>query len=106
MVLLWGLLPILVHEMAHYLVAKACGHSIRFRLSWWKLGRVRLPRWTWAWPQNVSKRQLKIICQAGFLLELGLLPFMPWAYQAVAIVHFAAYPWYAGDMADFDFREV
>jgi len=104
--LLWGLFPILAHEAAHYLAARACGSTIEFHMSWWMLGRVRLPRWIWHWPQNVSERQLKFICQAGFLAELGLAPFFPWPYQAVALVHFALYPWYAGDAADFEFREV
>ncbi|MCF4150568.1 hypothetical protein L2W58_02015 [Dethiosulfovibrio sp. F2B] len=49
----------------------------------------------------MSARKIRFICQAGFLLELGLIPLMPWPYQVAAILHLTAYPWYAGDESDF-----
>ena len=98
--ILYGIAPLLVHEGAHYLAALICGNRLRFRFSWGQLGPVKVPRWTWRWPE-ASPGHIKIICQAGFLVELGLIPFFPWQYQAVAIIHFAAYPWYAGESTDF-----
>jgi hypothetical protein len=98
--ILWGIVPLLVHEGAHYLAAFLVGSRLRFRFSWGRLGPVKVPRWTWTWP-DTTPQKIRFICQAGFLLELGLIPFAPWQYQAVAIIHFAAYPWYAGDHSDF-----
>lgn len=100
LVLLWGLLPILVHEAAHYLAAFLLGCRISFTFSWGKLGPVKVPRWTWRWPE-ASPGHLKIICQAGFVAEIGLAFFMPWPYQLVTFLHFVLYPHYAGDASDF-----
>nr|WP_321499944.1 hypothetical protein [uncultured Dethiosulfovibrio sp.] len=98
--LLWIIVPLFVHEGAHYLAAFLLGYRISFTFSWGRLGPVKVPRWTWRWPE-APRRHIKIICQAGFVAEIGLAFFMPWPYQAVAIIHFAAYPWYAGESTDF-----
>lgn len=98
--ILYGLAPLFVHEGAHYLAAFLCGGRLHFVFQWGQLWKIPIPRWTWAWP-DTTPQKIRFICQAGFLLELGLLPFMPWQYQAVALVHFAAYPWYAGEVTDF-----
>ena len=87
----------LVHELGHWLAARLFGASLRFRFEW---GKYPVPRWTWAFP-DVPKWQLRIICLAGFGLEFALIPFMPWQYQVAAVIHFAAYPWYAGETSDF-----
>jgi hypothetical protein len=100
LMLAWALLPPLVHEAAHFVAALLCGSRIRFEFSWGRLGPVPVPRWTWRWP-DVSGGKIRFICQAGFLVELGLIPFLPWTYAAVALFHFAAYPWYAGTDSDF-----
>ena len=91
-----GLIPI-VHELGHWLAALAFGSRLRFAFEWGKLGPV--PRWTWRWP-DVSKWQLRIICLAGFGVEIGLIPFMPWQYGVAAILHFWTYPFYAGEKSD------
>lgn len=87
----------LVHELGHWLAARLFGASLRFRFEW---GRFYVPRWTWKWP-DVTPLQLKVICLAGFGMEFAILPFMPWQYAAGVLIHFAAYPWYAGETSDF-----
>lgn len=90
------LIPI-VHELGHWLAARLFGASLRFRFEW---GKYHVPRWTWKWP-DVTPLQLKVICLAGFGMEFAILPFMPWQYAAGVLIHFAAYPWYAGETSDF-----
>jgi len=48
----------------------------------------------------VSRGKLRLICLAGFGLEFALIPFMPLPYQVAAILHFVAYPFYAGEASD------
>ena len=86
----------LVHEAGHWLAARLFGASLRFRFEW---GKYYVPRWTWRWP-DVSKWQLRIICLAGFGLEMALIPFMPLPYRVAAVIHFIAYPFYAGESSD------
>lgn len=92
-------LPILVHEAAHWLVAKVLGTPIRFKSSWGRLGKVPVPRWTWTWP-DVSPFKLRVICLSGFAAEMALITLLPLAYWAVAMVHFVLYPFYAGENND------
>ena len=97
-----GLIP-LVHELGHWLAALAFGSRLSFKFEW---GRWYVPRWTWRWPDLVSsdwmsgRTKLKLVCLAGFGVELALIPFMPWPYQVAAILHFWAYPFYAGEKSD------
>lgn len=86
----------LVHELGHWLAARLFGSRLRFTFEW---GKYYVPRWTWRWP-DVTPLQLKVICLAGFGLEMALIPFMPLPYQVVAILHFWAYPFYAADKSD------
>ena len=92
------LVPI-VHEVGHFIVAKIFGQTLKFRFEWGKLGPIPIPRWTWKHP-DVKEWQLKIICIAGFGLELALVPFMPLSYQVAAIAHFIIYPMYSGNNSD------
>jgi len=92
------LVPV-AHEFGHWVAALLCGSRIHFRFQWGRLGPLPVPRWVWCWPV-VSREKLRVICHAGFALELALVPFMTWAYQAAAIAHFLAYPWYAGENND------
>ena len=87
----------LVHELGHWLAARLFGSRLSFTFEW---GKFYVPRWTWRWP-DVTKSQLRIICLAGFGMEFAILPFMPWQYAAGVLIHFAAYPWYAGETSDF-----
>ena len=89
------LIPV-VHELGHYMAARLFGSRLSFRFEW---GKYYVPRWVWYWP-DVPKWQLRIICLAGFGLEFALIPFMPWQYQAAAVAHFVAYPFYAGESSD------
>jgi len=86
----------LIHELGHWLAARLFGASLRFRFEW---GKYYVPRWTWRWP-DVTPLQLKVICLAGFGVELGITTFMPLPYRVAAIVHFLAYPFYAGERSD------
>ena len=99
MVMLWALAPPIVHELGHYVAALAFGSRLHFEFSWGKLGPVKIPRWTWKWP-DVTPLQLKVICLAGFGMEFALIPMMPLPYQVAAILHFIAYPFYAGEKSD------
>lgn len=101
LMLAWGLLPPLVHEAAHFIAGLLCGSRIRFEFSWGQLGPVPVPRWTWQWPEGASEGKIRFICQAGFVAELALVLVAPWPYQVVALLHFIAYPWYAGESSDF-----
>ena len=92
------LIPI-VHELGHYVAARLCGSRLSFHFSWGILRGIPIPRWVWYWP-DVTKNQLRIICLAGFGLELGIAPFMPLPYQVAAVVHLVVYPFYAGEMSD------
>jgi len=83
----------LVHELGHWLAALVFGSRLSFAFEW---GKFYVPRWTWRWP-DVTPLQLKVICLAGFGMELGIAPFMPLPYQVAAILHFWAYPFYAGE---------
>ena len=100
MVILFALLPLVIHEFGHYVAALLCGGRLHFEFSWGELFGLRIPRWTWAWP-DVTPERLRVICQAGFVAELALVPLLPWPYSVVALAHFALYPWYAGDHSDF-----
>ena len=86
----------LVHELGHWLAARLFGSRLSFTFEW---GKYYVPRWTWRWP-DVTPLQLKVICLAGFGMELGIAPFMPWQYGVAAILHFWAYPFYAGEKSD------
>ena len=98
-----GLLIPLVHEFGHWLAARLFGASLHFTFEW---GRFYVPRWTWRWPDLVSsdrmsgRNKLKLVCLAGFGTEIALIPFMPWPYQVAVILHFWAYPFYAGEKSD------
>jgi membrane-associated protease RseP (regulator of RpoE activity) len=81
----------LVHELGHWLAARLFGASLRFYREGF--------RFLWKFP-DVPKWQLRIICLAGFGLELGIAPFMPLPYQVAAVIHFIAYPFYAGESSD------
>lgn len=91
----------LVHEFGHWLAARLFGSLLVFRFSWARFKGIPIPRWVWYWPQGVSERQLTVICQAGFVAELAILPLLPWQYAVGVLLHFAAYPWYAGEISDF-----
>ncbi len=95
------LLVPLVHEAGHFLASIIVKRPIKFYFDWDYLGKIKIPSYAWDWPARATEKQIRFICQAGFFLELGLIPFLPVAYQVAALVHFAAYPWYAGEESDF-----
>ena len=99
--LLWAILPAVIHEAAHFVAALLTGNKLKFKFGFGKLGPIPIPRYTWDKP-STTKEKLRFICQAGFVAELALVPFLPWQYQAVALVHFAVYPWYSGEFSDFN----
>ncbi len=100
-VLMFLLLPAVVHEGAHWVAAKLTGTSIKFKFEWSRFLFIPVPRWTWDWPET-SKGKLRFICQSGFVCELMLIPVMPIAYQVAALAHFTLYPWYADGVSDFN----
>lgn len=101
--LLWFIAPFIVHELAHFVSSILVGKQIKFRFSFGKLfGVIPLPRYIWDHPANISKGKLRFICQSGFVLELGLILFLPLHYQVMALLHFVMYPWYSGEVTDFN----
>ncbi len=100
--ILFAALPALIHEGGHFLAALIFGKRLQFRFSRGRLGPVPVPRWVWQWPQGLTELQFTIVCHAGFALEIGLVPFLPLPYQLVAVAHYAAYPFYAGESSDFE----
>ena len=99
---LLALLPVFVHELGHYGMAFALtGVALSFRFEKGTLWRIPVPRWVWDYPAGVTDKQMRLIAQAGFGLELALACVLPWPYGAVALAHFLLYPWYAGENNDF-----
>lgn len=92
MFILYALLAPVVHEAAHYAAAFLFGKRIIFR----RVG-VRL---VWTCPQ-MAWWKMTLVRRAGFMVELGLIPFLPWAYQMAALLHFWLYPFYCGEYNDF-----
>ena len=110
----WAVLPIVIHEFAHWAVAKMLGTNIKFKLTYGNLGAflipftakavgpIKIPRFTWKLPTDVSLGKLKLICIAGFAAELVMIPIFDNAiYSTVALVHFILYSFYAGEKSDF-----
>lgn len=91
----------LVHEGGHYLAALCFGRRLRFRFAW---GRFYVPRYIWNMPALERGKQ-RIIAAAGFCAEAavaGILAALGWPWMAACfIVHFCAYPLYAGEASDF-----
>ena len=96
-----ALIP-LVHEAGHYVAARLFGSRLVFRFSWGRFKGIPIPRWVWYWPQGLSEVRFMVVCHAGFALELAMIPLLPWPYGAAAIAHYWAYPFYAGEMSDFE----
>ena len=86
----------LIHEAAHYLTARLYGHKLVFR-------RQGI-RYVWDMPEDTPVRQ-RLIALSGFGAEILAVPIFYcaglWAYPYVAVVHLAAYSFYAGDYSDF-----
>lgn len=73
-------------------------------------GRFGVPRFVWNMPYFFPTEmwKAKVIAAAGFGAELfaAVVLLAVWRgfglwYTGVAVVHLAAYPWYAGDASDF-----
>ena len=85
-----------IHESAHYLTARLCGHRLVFRRQGLRL--------IWDMPEDKPSRQ-RAIALSGFGAEILAVPIFIylglWAYPYVAVVHLAAYSFYAGEYSDF-----
>jgi len=94
--LLSVVLAFLIHESAHYLTARLCGHKLVFR-------RQGI-RYIWDMPEDIPKRQ-KLIALSGFGAEIVFAPLLYfvglWAYPFVVVGHLVGYRFYAGDYSDF-----
>ena len=96
-----------LHEGGHYLAARCFGTWLKFRFSWGWLRKIPIPRFTWTMPY-MERRKQKIVALAGFGMEFlfilifyTLLPSFALRYAAVAVLHLAAYRFYAGENSDF-----
>lgn len=94
---------LVIHELGHFLAALVFSERLRFRFEW---GRFCVPRFVWDMP-DVGPWKQRVIAAAGFCFEaLAAIvfavygEFLPLLFFAV---HFAAYPFYAGDSSDFNF---
>lgn len=102
------LLCALAHEGGHYLAAQVFRRTITFRFQWGLLlGKIPVPRWVWDMPEMERWKQ-QVVAAAGFGLEFvaGTAFFLTgWdvapIYGGVAVVHLAAYKFYAGEASDF-----
>jgi hypothetical protein len=96
-----------IHEGGHYATALCFGARIKFQLLWKRLWKISIPRGVWAMP-DIARWKQCIIALAGFGTELLAVPvlfifapgFAVW-YSVVAVAHFWAYPFYAGEDSDF-----
>lgn len=105
-----GFLCCFFHEFCHWSMAAIFDKNINFTLSFkYKLFNViPIPRGIWYMPEGLSRTKEKLIAGAGFggefLLILGLYfieaPILKY-YIVLAIIHFVAYFFYAGDASDF-----
>ena len=90
-----------VHEGGHYGAALCFGRRIKFRFAW---GRYCVPRYVWDMPQMERSKQ-RVVAAAGFAAEAivaGILAALSWPWMAGAVLlHFVAYPLYAGEASDF-----
>ncbi|GHV45305.1 hypothetical protein FACS1894204_04080 [Synergistales bacterium] len=97
-----------IHESGHYLAAFAFGRRLEFRFALgWIGGKIPIPRYVWYMPDVEAWKQ-KTIAIAGFGAEMlaALLFWIVggafWRYYAVVtLLHFIAYPYYAGEENDF-----
>ena len=89
------------HEAAHYLAALCFGRRIKFRFAW---GRFYVPRYVWNMPYMERWKQ-RVVAAAGFgteALVAAILAAFGWPWMAACfVVHFVAYPFYAGEASDF-----
>lgn len=92
----------LIHEFGHWFVARLFGKTIKFEFTFGKIGPIKIPRWTWKHP-DLPRDKLRLVCLAGFGLELAIIPFMPLAYQLAAVAHLMLYPFYSGSANDFKY---
>jgi hypothetical protein len=94
------------HELGHYLAALVFGHRLKFRFERF--------RFLWDMPKMEGWKR-KVVAAAGFGLELGMMvvfeaassvwpfpsPVFSHVYALCAVVHLAAYKFYAGEYSDF-----
>ena len=101
--ILAALMPMVIHELGHFVTAYILsGEKIVFRFETVKLWIIPIPRWTWDFPATVTDvLHKRMIAQAGFLFEIAAIAYMPLMYANVTVLHFALYPWYAGERNDF-----
>ncbi len=90
------ILAVMIHELGHYLTALTFGHHLVFR-------RQGI-RWIWDMPNDTPQHQ-RLIALSGFGTEILFVPLLYLAgltlYPWVVVVHLMAYPFYAGEMSDF-----
>ena len=104
-ILLYLIMPFLVHEAGHFLMALAFGTTLRFSFEFGEFlvkGRsIKVPRFVWKVDPKWSVSQVRAVSQAGFVLEFLVAPLFLYPYFFVSLVHFTLYPWYSGEKSDF-----
>ena len=90
------ILAFFIHESAHYLTARLCGHRLTFR-------RQGL-RFIWDMPEDTKQHQ-RLIALSGFGAEIVFAPLLYFVgltiYPWVVLTHLMVYSFYAGDYSDF-----
>ena len=93
------ILAVIIHELGHYLTAMFLGHTLEFR-------RQGI-RFVWDMPNDTPKHQ-RLIALSGFGAEILAAPLLYFAgltlYPWVVVAHLMAYPFYAGECSDFQWR--
>lgn len=93
----------LTHEGGHFLAALLLtGKPLKFRFA---LGKFCIPRFIWNMP-NTTRQKQRIIALAGFATEFMVVIALSAlvrnaVFISTAIVHLAAYRFYAGEASDF-----
>jgi hypothetical protein len=95
---------VLIHEFSHWAIARLLGYNLTFRLGF---GKWYVPRGLWTMPARLRSHQV-LIGLAGFVGEFftAILMWASFDWKApiaACMVHFLAYPFYAGEQSDFNY---
>ena len=93
-----------IHELGHFIVALGYGYFIQFEFNWGKLGGIPVPRYTWYMPAGLPTAAKQHVALAGFSTEFLVAPILYFIlphYPVIALIHLILYPFYAGEMNDF-----
>lgn len=98
----------LIHEMGHFFTALIYGQFIDFRFSRGWIWKIPIPRCTWEMPKSLTSIQKRRVAIAGFGAEFLVVPILYFLlpyYPFITTLHLIVYPFYAGEMSDFQWLD-